>query len=139
LVTEGSPLRYFTLEEANRLLPWLQKLFEGIDLLRERIAEREMAVSELARQGRQNGGSKVENNIKEQREAIDSMTADLLGETDKIQKEGILLRDPRRGLVDFPSLREGQEVYLCWCWVEDGGWITHWHSIDSGYVGRQPI
>ena len=131
--------RYFTLEEANRLLPWLQQLFEEMGMLRERIAEREKVVYELAWQGRQNGGSQVEDHIKEQREAIDSMTADLQEEADKIQKEGILLRDSRRGLVDFLSLREGQEVYLCWCWVEDGGWITHWHFIDSGYVGRQPI
>lgn len=137
MITGGSPSRHFTLEEANRLVPWLQQLFEQMAFLRDRIAEREAEVYQLASQGHQNGGSKIENLIKERREDINSMISGLREESEKIQKEGILLRDPQRGLVDFLSLRDGEEVYLCWCWVEDEGWVTHWHTIDSGYRGRQ--
>ena len=49
----------------------------------------------------------------------------------------IVLRDLERGLVDFPALREGREVYLCWVEGEDE--IGFWHELDAGFVGRQPI
>ena len=135
----GRPPRYFTLEEANRLIPLLQDRFEAMASLRERIAEREAEVEVLARQGRQNGGSTIEGRIKEQREVIDAMTGDLRQSPDKIIEEGVLLRDSRRGLVDFLSLRDDQEVYLCWCWAEDGEQVSHWHPTDTGFGGRQPL
>ena len=50
---------------------------------------------------------------------------------------GILLKDPDRGLVDFPVLREGREVYLCWLLGETT--IEFWHDIDAGFAGRQPL
>lgn len=137
MLTGGSSSRHFTLEEANRLVPWLQQLFQQMALLRERIAEREAEVYQLARQGHQNGGSKIEDLIKEKREDINSIVSELREESEKIQKEGILLRDPQRGLVDFLSILDGEEVCLCWCWVEDEGRVTHWHTIDAGYRGRQ--
>ena len=49
----------------------------------------------------------------------------------------IVLRDLERGLIDFPSLREGREVYLCWVEGEDD--IAFWHDLDAGYAGRQPL
>ena len=135
----GRPPRYFSLEEANRLLPWLLDQFEAMASLRERIAEREGEVEGLARQGRQNGGSEIESRLKEQREIIDAMTADLRQGPDKIIAEGILLRDSRRGLVDFLSMRDDQEVYLCWCWAEDGEQVSHWHPTDASFGARQPL
>jgi hypothetical protein len=49
----------------------------------------------------------------------------------------IVLRDLDRGLVDFPALRDGREVYLCWVDGEDD--IEYWHDLDAGYAGRQPL
>jgi hypothetical protein len=49
----------------------------------------------------------------------------------------IVLRDLDRGLVDFPSLRDGEEVYLCW--VDGEPAIEYWHELDAGYAGRQPL
>ncbi len=50
---------------------------------------------------------------------------------------GIVLRDLDRGLVDFPSLRDGEEIYLCW--TEDEDEIAYWHSLESGFAGREPL
>jgi hypothetical protein len=55
----------------------------------------------------------------------------------ELQAMDVVLRDLDRGLVDFPALREGREVYLCW---EAGeGEIEFWHDLDAGYGGRQPL
>ena len=58
----------------------------------------------------------------------------LLGE---IQELGIVVRDVDRGLIDFPAILEGREVYLCWELDEDE--IAFWHDLESGYGGRQPL
>ena len=58
----------------------------------------------------------------------------LLGE---IQQLGIVVRDVDRGLIDFPAILEGREVYLCWQLDEDG--IGFWHDLESGFSGRQSL
>jgi hypothetical protein len=55
----------------------------------------------------------------------------------ELQEQEIVLRDLDRGLVDFPALRDGREVYLCWIEGEDE--IGFWHDLDAGYGGRQPL
>jgi Uncharacterized conserved protein (DUF2203) len=49
----------------------------------------------------------------------------------------VILRDVENGLIDFPAIRDGREVYLCWLVDEDE--ITHWHPLDAGFGGRQPL
>ena len=56
---------------------------------------------------------------------------------DQIQDLGVLVKDINLGLLDFPALREGQEVYLCWQYGE--GEIAFWHEVEAGFAGRQPI
>jgi hypothetical protein len=48
-----------------------------------------------------------------------------------------VVRDIGRGLIDFPSIRDGEEVYLCWELTEDR--VSWWHELDAGYPGRQPL
>lgn len=55
----------------------------------------------------------------------------------ELAEMGIILRDLDRGLVDFPALREGEEVFLCW--TEDEDEVTHWHPLESGFSGREPL
>ncbi len=50
---------------------------------------------------------------------------------------GVLVKDIEMGLVDFPSMREGHIVYLCWMISEPD--ITHWHNVDEGFGGRQRL
>jgi Uncharacterized conserved protein (DUF2203) len=49
----------------------------------------------------------------------------------------VVLRDAERGLVDFPAVRDGQEIYLCWLVDEEE--IRFWHPIESGFAGRRPL
>jgi hypothetical protein len=49
----------------------------------------------------------------------------------------VIVRDLERGLVDFPGLREGREIYLCW--EEGEPEVAHWHETDAGFSGRQDL
>jgi len=54
-----------------------------------------------------------------------------------LQAADIVVRDVVRGLVDFPAVRDGEEVYLCW--LVDEPEIEHWHELDAGFAGRRPL
>ncbi len=56
---------------------------------------------------------------------------------EELQEAGCELKDPDTGLIDFLSLRDGREVYLCWRLGEDR--IRFWHDLDTGFAGRQPL
>jgi len=59
------------------------------------------------------------------------------GLIEKVQGMGVELKDVEVGLIDFRSIREGREVYLCWQLGEEH--VTHWHELDTGFAGRQPL
>jgi hypothetical protein len=56
---------------------------------------------------------------------------------DELRVVGVELKDFEKGLVDFPAVHEGREVFLCWHWGEDK--VQTWHEIDAGYAGRQDV
>ncbi len=56
----------------------------------------------------------------------------------EIGRLGIEVKDPEQGLIDFPAMRNGREIYLCWK-LGEGGRILYWHDIDAGFAGRRAI
>lgn len=64
-------------------------------------------------------------------------TATVRREVEALAEAGIVLRDADTGLVDFPSLRDGREVFLCWRLGEHE--VGHWHEVDAGFPGRRPL
>jgi hypothetical protein len=126
-VTEHA--RHYTLEEASALLPWVAERIERMRSARDRLGDSE-AREALAEAGQGNGGGHagkvVSEGFLELREAML-----------ELRERDIVLRDLDRGLVDFPSLREGREVYLCW--VEGEPEIAYWHELHAGFAGRQPL
>jgi hypothetical protein len=121
--------RHYTLEEASALLPRVAKLIVSMRSARDRLGDRE-ARKALAEAGRTNGGGRpgrvVSEGFLELRESMLELRA-----------LEVVLRDLDRGLVDFPALREGREVYLCWQEGEDR--IGFWHEPDAGFAGRRPL
>ena len=61
----------------------------------------------------------------------------LMGAATQLEALDIVLRDPRQGLVDFPSIRDGVEIYLCWKLDEQR--VEWWHEPEAGFAGRQPL
>jgi hypothetical protein len=121
--------RHYTLEEASELLPRVVGLVERMRVARNHLGDRE-AREALSEAGPTNGGGTPGRTVSEGfLELRDSMI--------ELRELEVVLRDLDRGLLDFPSLREGQEVYLCWQEGEDA--IGFWHEPDAGFAGRRPL
>jgi len=129
--------RHFTLEEANAMLPWLAETFSAVTPIREELVQEQERLLGLMRDGRGNGSSSHGTEITELQRKVDRLTEDLQRVAREISQRGIIVRDIGRWLVDFPSMREGREVYLCW--VRGELEIGFWHETDTGFGNRQPI
>ena len=121
--------RHFSVEEANAAIGWVEQRIERLRSARDRLTDEEVrdALSEAAPT---NGGG-------EPGRAVSEAFLDMRAALADLQEQQIVLRDLDRGLVDFPHLREGREVYLCW--IEGEEEIGYWHDLDAGYAGRQPL
>ena len=122
--------RHYTLEQASAALPWVRERLERLREAQARLTEKE-ARAALSDAAPGNGGGEPGQVVSEGFLGLRSALLEL-------QEMDIVLRDLERGLVDFPSLREGREVYLCWVEREEDeiGW---WHELEAGYAGRQPL
>jgi hypothetical protein len=121
--------RHYTLAEASELLPRVVELIERMRSARDRLGDRE-AREALSEAGPTNGGGNPGRTVSEGFvELRDSMA--------ELRELCVVLRDLDRGLIDFPSIRDGQEVYLCWQEGEDA--IEYWHEPEAGFAGRQPL
>jgi hypothetical protein len=120
--------RRYSVEEADALLPELRERLERIRRARQAmLREAELVREKVVEDG---GGAHAG------REYWES-TATLRAEIERLALDGILLRDPETGLVDFPAMRDGEPVYLCWRLGEER--VGHWHPLDSGFSGRRPL
>jgi hypothetical protein len=129
---EGTELlheRHFTQEEANALLPQLTTLLTRLREAKDELtdAEAHEALSEAAPT---NGGG-------EHGQQVGVAFLEVRRLLEVVEQAGIVLRDIDRGLVDFPAVVAGHEVYLCWELGEDE--VAYWHELEGGYGGREPI
>lgn len=121
--------RHYTLDEANASLGWVQDAIASLREAREGLSDEE-AREALAEAGPQNGGGDPGRVVSE---AFLQLRAALA----QLQEAEVVLRDLDRGLVDFPALREGREVYLCWLEGEEE--IRYWHDLEAGFAGRETL
>jgi hypothetical protein len=125
-------MKLFTIEEANALLPSVRHILRKVQRSRRRLsAYRQEA--KLAAEGAEQGGGGMEGGALYA--TILTNLTDEIGELDAI---GVQLKDFDRGLVDFPSLREGRVVLLCWQ-LGEGDQLEWWHDMDAGFGGRTPL
>ena len=119
--------RRFTPHEANALLPKLREALPRVKQARQVVLD---GGERIRRSASRDGGGQVG---KEYMEALSTLRR----EVEALAAEGIVLRDPETGLVDFPSEREGRDVFLCWRLGE--GDVAFWHGPESGFAGRKPL
>jgi hypothetical protein len=121
--------RHYTLEEARALRAWVAARVEvargAIAVLGSAEARAALAALDVASGGAWPG------------RAVAQATLDLQRAIAELQAEDIVVRDVIRGLVDFPAVRDGEEVYLCW--LVDEPEIEHWHELDAGFAGRRRL
>ena len=121
--------RHYTVEEANAALGWVEETIAALRNAREGLSDEE-AREALAQAGPQNGGGDPGRVVSEAFLQLRDALARLHG-------ADVVLRDLDRGLVDFPSIRDDREVYLCW--VEGEEEIGYWHDLEAGFAGREPL
>lgn len=121
--------RHFTREQANALLGRIDPMLRDLRAARDRLTDEE-AHGLLAEAAPGNGGGAPGRTVGEAFLEV----RDLL---ETIQANGVVIRDIDRGLVDFPSILDGREVYLCWQLDEPS--VQYWHDLDTGFSGRIPL
>ena len=121
--------KHYTRGEARALLPQIRQWLERLNRLRKDLERFDKRLSGLAEQGNDIGGETVNNWIR----ALANMQ-EILAE---FQRRQIFIKDLERGLIDFPAIIGGKEVFLCWEQDEEG--IEFWHDIESGYGGRERL
>jgi hypothetical protein len=130
--------RLFTLEEATALLAQIEPIVRGLQRAKRALDQAASAVGDIVRMSQGNGD--VSEHLTAEA-GLEERLADLRGQIEsqieEVQSLGCLVKDLDLGLVDFPSLRDGQVVYLCWRVGEQS--IAFWHDIDSGFGGRRPL
>ncbi len=131
-------MKLFTLDEAQALLPVLESLLKQAVEGRRAAEQIEADLQQLRQQVFQNGGMLVDvAAVARQRAQLEShvrRAKDALAEIDSI---GVQVKDLNTGLLDFPALLDGETVLLCWRMGEDR--IEHWHTLEAGFAGRQPL
>ena len=131
------PARYFTADEANELLPTVRPLAEQMVARRRALAVATARHARLAAKIAGNGGGVNPQEVDELRAAMDTEAEAVARCVEELQELGVLVKDLDQGLVDFPALRGGDEVLLCWRVGEDA--VAHWHGVEEGFAGRKPL
>jgi hypothetical protein len=129
--------RYFTAEEANETLALVRPLAEELVSHRRALLAAEERRANLDRRIAGNGEALDARDLVDLEARITREAAELASCVVRIQDLGVLVKDLDRGLVDFPALRGGEEVLLCWHVGEDE--IAYWHGLEEGYAGRKPL
>ena len=120
--------RLFELEDAERMLPLLRSIIKG---MLDDHAERQALAERLE-------GLKADDpEARALRREIEVLTAKLIEAVSEIEELGAEFKGIELGLVDFPTARDGEIVYLCWQYGEDR--IEYWHPAHTGYAGRRPL
>jgi hypothetical protein len=125
--------KLFTLEEASALLPTIRPIVSELQELKTKLDGMQEDVGKARTVASGNGNVRDRSKIQQAEE----LTARLTELMEQINDLGCEIKGIGEGLIDFPSEREGQPVYLCWRLGEDT--ISFWHDIDSGFAGRQPL
>ena len=130
--------RFFTLLEAEGLLPEVERLVRSLKDQKQSYEQAETELTNVSHRIALLGGMiPPQERILRLRARKEASARGLKAAVENIQQLGCQLKDVEMGLVDFPTLYRDEEVYLCWKVGEAG--IGFWHHIDDGYRGRQPI
>jgi hypothetical protein len=131
------PPRYFTLEEANRTVDELRPVVEEMVEHHGRFTAAQQRRGDLAEQAGANGGDLTPSDFAEVERELEAEARELATCVERIQAAGALVKDLDRGLLDFPALRDGEEILLCWHLGEDE--IEYYHGPEEGFAGRKPL
>jgi hypothetical protein len=127
--------RTFTPAEANSALPEVRPVAERMVAVRARLQELQGEQREVVQIIAGNGSGYA---VSEARtDEFAAAAAELERCLERLAELGVQVKDPESGLLDFPAVRDGEDVLLCWRVGEDA--VEWWHGLDEGFAGRRPI
>ncbi len=131
------PPRHFTPAQANEALAVVRPLVERMVAAKRELDEAEERRGEATQTIAGNGGGIPPQELAELHEQVDRAAARVAEVVTELQELGLQVKDLDSGLVDFPSVRDGEEVLLCWHLGEAE--VAYWHRIEDGFAGRRPL
>ena len=131
------PTRFFTPAEANEALASVRPLVERLVEHRADLLVAQARFADLAAGVAGNGGGIAPEQAADLTRAAAAAERGIRDAVADLEKLGVVVKDLDTGLVDFPSERDGEPVFLCWQLGEDT--VAYWHGLEEGFVGRKPI
>lgn len=132
--------QHFTAASANRMLPLVRAIVQDIVELNRDLQDRAQRLEDL----RESAGSGRRREDDVYAEEVDQMQRDLEQDAERLQDYvrelenlGVQFKDPGKGLVDFPTMIDGKDAYLCWRLGEPE--VGYWHPLDGGYLSRRSL
>jgi hypothetical protein len=125
-------MKIFSIEEANSLLPEASAIVRSIQRAHRGLLKFQNAVKDAAAGAENGGGGMLGGSL------YAALLTKLSLRVNELEILGVQLKDYSRGLIDFPSLRDGRVVLLCWQ-LGEGDSLEWWHDVEEGFAGRQPL
>lgn len=125
-------MKLFTIQEANALLPSVRTIVARIQQAHRRLS-RYRDDARKASEAAEQGGGGINDGV-----AYATILTTMASAMTELDTLGVQLKDFERGLIDFPSLRDGKVVLLCWQ-LGEGDELEWWHDVDAGFAGRTPL
>lgn len=122
--------KYYTPKEANNLLEIIRPMAAELMRIGARIRDHQPELWAVVEKSAGNGGNPELSKLLPDFDRLDALLH-------RLQEMGIEVKDLSLGLVDFPAVKDGRTVFLCWKY--DEGSIQFWHEVEAGFAGRQPI
>ena len=125
-------MKLFTVDEANSLIPTVRSIVRSIQKSHRRLITFQ-SIAKHAAEGAEHGGGGMPFGPR-----YAELLVDLSTRAGQLEGLGIQLKDYQQGLIDFPSMRDGRVVLLCWK-ADEGDQLEWWHDVEAGFAGRQPL
>lgn len=125
---ELTPEKLFTLQEANSLIPKLRPLIKKVTKISNVLLGMQEEIKKVRSKASLGSGSYLGSSYLNNIVLLTTIIQE-------VENTGVLVKDYRTGLCDFPHLKDGRVIYLCWKMDEDE--INYWHEIEAGFAGRQ--
>ncbi len=129
--------RFFTTTEANNTLPLVRAIVQDITELARELRERHERLERLRPDGRFALSDAHDEELQQVRAELERGQEKMEEYVRELNQLGVELKDYFTGLIDFPSVRNGRVVYLCWRLGEPE--VGHWHELEAGFAGRQKL
>jgi len=128
-------MSFFSPEKANALIPLLTPLIDDLWRMRRELAIKLLEADPALRKAGRAGTAASER--RSERGRCSELKAEIVRTISRIEAYGCVLKDIDLGLIDFPALRNGRPVFLCWKAGE--GTVQHWHGTDENFTGRKTL